>query len=197
MHRLAKATYRIPGTGGSNPPLSASFSFERSRTHRCDARLMTKRAPKQTLLLALAAFGAACQSAGPTLTIENPSGHVVYIDGRQVLDGRGEAAEADRELPFRYYGATRCDVIPRVAERDGVPIFDQRIHSIPVALPPPASPWLFPLDLPLEAIDRLFHGRRDVVITAVATPRDRMEGSIPQEQLGELSARARAARSER
>lgn len=197
MHRLAKATYRFPGTGGSNPPLSASFSLRRSQPHCCDARLMTKRAPTQTLLLVLAALGGACRSAGPTLTVKNPSGHAVYIDGRQVLDGRGDPAEADLELPFRYYGATRCDVIPRVDERDGVPIFDQRIRSFPVALPPPASPWLFPLDLPLEAIDRLLHGRRDVVITAAARPRDRMEGSIPQEQLGELSARARAARSER
>lgn len=158
---------------------------------------MTKRAPTQILLLILVAVGAGCRSAGPTLTVQNPGGHAVYVDGRQILAGGSEAAEADRELPFRYYGATRCDVIPRVAERDGVPIFDERIHSIQIALPPPASPWLFPLDLPLEAIDRLFHGRRDVVITAVATPRDRLDGSIPQEQLGELSARARAARSAR
>ncbi|MEC9048121.1 MAG: hypothetical protein VYA51_08920, partial [Planctomycetota bacterium] len=60
-----------------------------------------------------------------------------------------------------------------------------------------ASPWLFPFDFPLEALDRLIYGRRDVTVEAIAAPKQRIEGAIPQDELGKLSARARAARSER
>ena len=165
------------------------------------------RAPKTTLLLVLAA-GAACNAPGPTLTVQNPGGDRVFVDGRVVLDGDAEAtlepggvenplAQDEAVLPYRYYGATRWDVLPNVTEDDGVPVFDRAPQSVTVALPPPASPWLFPLDFVLEVTDRLFHGPRDVTVTAEATVKEPLQGTIPQQALGELSARARAARSAR
>ena len=165
------------------------------------------RAPKTTLLLVLAA-GAACRSPGPTLTVRNPGKDRVFVDGRLVLDGDAPAtlneeagenplAADERELAFRYYGATRWDVLPNVSEDGGVPVFDRGPQSVAVELPPPASPWLFPLDFVLEVTDRLFYGPRDVTVTATATEREPLQGTIPQQALGELSTRARAARSAR
>jgi len=185
------------------------------------------RAPTMTLLLALAAATAGCRSRGPSLTLRNPDGHALFVDGRRVMRARaarqdrsaqdrpeaaplaaepptpaGTAPSADDqpthvELPFRYYGASRWDVLPRVIEDNGVPVFDARPRSEAVALPPPVSPWLFPLDFPLEAIDRLFFGPRDVDVIVTARTRSTPAEEIRQQDFGELSARARAARSDR
>ena len=155
------------------------------------------RAPTTTLLFVLAASGAACRSPGPEMTVQNPGGHVVFLDGKRVLDGNALEAEPTRVLPFRYYGVTRWDVLPNIQEQDGVPMFDVGPQSAEVDLAPPANPWLFPFDFPLEALGRLLYGRQDAEITAEAAAKQRIEGAIPQDELGKLSARARAARSER
>lgn len=206
---------------------------------------MTCATPK-TLLLALAVASAGCRTEGPSLTLRNPDGHALFVDGRRVM--RAERPDAARrappdsttappvlsgdvspgssdlsapstsaqsssaqssaaqsssgrpgyvELPFRYYGATRWDALPQIAEENGVPVFDARPRSEAVALPPPVSPWLFPLDFPLEALDRLLYGRRDVDLIVTARARPAPQGRIGDEAFGELSARARAARSER
>ena len=169
------------------------------------------RATTKTLILVLAAATAGCRSRGPSLILRNPDGHQVFVDGRRVMRARGprnegvqqaepqlqEATVTDVELPFRYYGASRWDVLPRVDEDNGVPVFDARPRSEAVALPAPASPWLFPLDFPLEAIDRLFFGPRDLDVIVTARARANPQGEIRPEEFGELSARARAARSDR
>ena len=170
------------------------------------------RAPTTTFLLVLAAVGAGCQSPGPKLTLENPDREQVFLDGRQILSGNekpdpdaiapGEvdsesALQSIAELPFRYYGATRWDVLPNVRVDNGVPVFDEGPESVVVDIEPPASPWLFPFDFPIEAVDRLLHGRRDTTVTVRAAKKRMIEGEIPPDELGKLSARARAARSER
>lgn len=110
---------------------------------------------------------------------------------------RDVALQSVAELPFRYYGATRWDVLPNVRQDNGVPVFDEGPQSVEVELAPPASPWLFPFDFPIELIDRALHGRRDVKVTVSARPKPMIQGEIPPEELGRLSARARAARSQR
>ena len=59
------------------------------------------------------------------------------------------------------------------------------------------SPWLFPLDLPIEAVDRLLFGRRDVDVIVTARARANAQGPIQPEEFEQLSARARAARGVR
>jgi|GEM_PF-5772197 len=158
---------------------------------------MMTRATTKTLLLVLAAFGAACRAPGPELAIENPDGERVFIDGRLVLGQGGDDDATTAVLPFRYYGATRWDVLPNLREANGIPVFDKRPASVEVELPPPSSPWLFPLDFPLELINRLFDGPNDARITAKAKDAPRVMDAISQEAVNELSERARAARSER
>ncbi|MCK5941677.1 MAG: hypothetical protein KAI24_06900 [Planctomycetes bacterium] len=169
-----------------------------------------------TLLLALAGLATACNTPGPTLTIANPERERVYLDGRQVLHGREgldpppEARAADQdaqdreralesvvELKFRYYGTTRWDVLPNVREDSGVPVFDELPNSAEVEITPPASPWLFPFDFPLEIVDRTLFGRRDREVVVAPKQKQPIGGEIPQDDLGKLSARARAARSAR
>ena len=155
------------------------------------------RATTTTLLLVLAAFGAACRAPGPELAIDNPDGERVFIDGRLVLGQEGGDVVTTAVLPFRYYGATRWDVLPNLREANGIPVFDKRPESVEVELPPPSSPWLFPLDFPLELLNRLFDGPNDVRITAKAKDAPRVMDTISQEAVNELSERARAARSAR
>ena len=221
MHRLAKATYRFSRYRGfESPPLRQLPLGERldrgtvedprpDRSGPANSRAggaatsMTR--ARTTTLLLLAAAAAACNTPGPRLRLENPERHAVFLDGRRVATERApDAARAPdalpdgvAEVPFRYYGATRWDVLPTVSEDDGVPRFDRAPQSAVVALPPPANPWLFPLDFPLELIRRTWSGRRDVVVEVRAAPKEPLQGEIPQETFGELSARARAARGAR
>lgn len=177
------------------------------------------RATTKTLILVLAAATAACRTPGPALVLRNPDGHEVFLDGRRVLRARKtgddeaprggaqepevpaqqapEAQPTHVELPFRYYGASRWDVLPNVVEDNGVPVFDARPRSEAVELPAPVSPWLFPLDLPIEAVDRLLFGRRDVDVIVTARTRANAQGPIQPEEFEQLSARARAARGVR
>jgi hypothetical protein len=81
--RLAKALTGVTPSGGSNPPLSASF-------------LRTR------FLVAAALMATAC--AGPTLTLRAiPGDAVVYLDNRQV------PPEAPRVRPLPYYGTLRIE----------------------------------------------------------------------------------------
>jgi len=163
------------------------------------------RAPTTTFLFVLAAAGAACHSPGPQLTLENPEREQVFLDGRRILtgsetrseDAAPESPDSTAELPFRYYGATRWDVLPNVLLDNGVPVFDEAPRSVEIEVEPPASPWLFPFDFPLEVLDRALNGRRDTKVTVTARPKRMIDGEIPPDELGKLSARARAARSER
>jgi hypothetical protein len=107
-------------------------------------------------------LGAAC--TGPSLRVDNPGGHTVLVDGVRTNA---------RELPFRYYGTTAVDALP-APRPDGRPDWEHQPTRGMVPIEPPASGWLFPLDLPLELLDRLLHGRDDrtahVVVDSAPPP---------------------------
>jgi hypothetical protein len=132
----------------------------------------------------LLALAGAC--TGPVLHLHNPDGHLVFIDG---------VATAQDALPFRYYGATRWDALPR--DRDGRADWDHLPSSGVVAMPAPVSPWLFPLDLPLELLARLADGRADATarIAVTARPADpRSEREFTSAEAVAIADRARSAR---
>jgi len=136
----------------------------------------------------VALFASAC--VGPRTEIDNPAGHRVFLDGTAVND---------ESVPFRYYGESRWDALP--ADRPGGdPDWSQQPSSQPILLPPPASPWLFPLDLPLETLRRVVYGREDVTarITLAPTPaNERIESEVAptgQVDLVQRAVRARLAR---
>lgn len=152
---------------------------------------------------------AACE--GPQLHFINPDEHTVFLDGRQL---RAEKVDPDedrdevidpsdanfRSVAFRYYGTSRIDTVPLVREEHGVPQFEHVPSSEQVVITEPWTPWLFPIDFPLEVLGRAFVGRGDQTVTIVAAekpPETRINLEIPQEQLGKLSARGRQARISR
>ena len=143
-------------------------------------------------LAALMPFAALCLCAckGPALHLHNPEQHPVFVDG---------TAETRETLPFRYYGTTRWDALPR--DVDGEADWKRQPASQLVAIPPPASPLLFPLDLPLEFFDWLIHGKRSVSTTVTLPPNAANSEQAPAEgdraALGALRQRAQAAREQR
>ena len=148
----------------------------------------------RTALCALAALTGGC--AGPTLQIDNPAQHAVFVDGRQ---------EAGRELPFRYYGTTAIDALPAdlpvaPAQPDHPPRADlsQQPTRQLVVTAPPSSPWLFPLDLPLELVAWLWRGQppAQAAITLQPAPAAGSPEVRPQGET-ELVERATAARIQR
>jgi hypothetical protein len=109
-----------------------------------------------------------------------------------------EAGDANfRSVNFRYYGTSRIDTVPLIREEHGVPQFEHVPSSEQIVISEPWSPWLFPIDFPLEVLARAFLGRGDQTVTIVAVekpPETRINREIPQEELGKLSARGRQAR---
>ncbi|MBL9079682.1 MAG: hypothetical protein JNL08_19415 [Planctomycetes bacterium] len=163
------------------------------------------------LLLACSCVLPAC--AGPALHLHGVDAARVFVDGREVAAPR--AAEDDpsagpepdpgppvdptvARVPFRYYGTTRWHALPR-DHSDGEPDWAHQPAAATVALPAPASPWLFPLDFPLELAQWAF-GRGDthVEIDLPATPAMRTPPpEVPLPGLTELAGRAAAARVQR
>ncbi len=164
--------------------------------------------------LGTAALLLACASCkGPQLHFINPDEHHIFVDGRRVRANKidldktpeevpeevpDEAGDANfRSLGFRYYGTSRIDTVPLVREEHGVPQFEHVPSSEQIVISEPWSPWLFPIDFPLEVLGRAFLGRGDQTVTIVAVekpPETRINREIPQEELGNLSARGRQAR---
>jgi len=133
--------------------------------------------------LGLLAF-AAC--TGPATHIHNPDGHRVFVDGLETTK---------TELPFRYYGTSRWDATP--ADQAGKPDWKLLPASQSLELPPPASLWIFPLDLPLELAQRAFSGREDTSasIRLPATPQEwQFESEVRPPDLPRFTARALQAR---
>lgn len=144
--------------------------------------------PSRPVAAVLAALAAAC--TGPTLRVDNPDRHVVFLDGVQTRGG---------VKPFRYYGVTRWDALPADRGRGERARADwtRAPTSEEVAIPPPASPWLFPFDLGIELVARVLHGRDDRTTTvrarAVASPPPELAAADGEA----LAARGREARIRR
>lgn len=135
----------------------------------------------------LGALLAGC--TGPQLHLVAAGPDRVFVDGVET---------GATSLPFRYYGTTRWDALP--ADVDGFADFARQPGSATVPLPAPASGWLFPLDFPLELLSRAVYGRGDTTVHLELSPTPPEQLAVPEilpEAVGELSARARAARSER
>lgn len=136
--------------------------------------------------VALAALLGSC--TGPVTYLDNPGGHRCFIDG---------TATTKTQLPFRYYGTTRCDTEP--ADVGGRPDFDNRPASRTATLSPPASPWLFPLDFVAELAHRTFAGRDDLVLPVIVEPSPTAERIAPgaPPSLVDFADRALQARASR
>lgn len=145
------------------------------------------RLPTASFLLLAAALASSCK--GPRLQIDNPERHRVFVDGRSTT------AES---LPFRYYGVTRWDAIP--ADRDGKPDWRRRSASREVEIAPPAPPFLFPFDLPMELATWLVGGTHDTT-TTIELPhtdaQDRNESDLGNAERAAITERALAARASR
>jgi hypothetical protein len=147
-------------------------------------------------LLRLAACCAAAGACtGPSLHVANPDGHTLYLDG---------VASRGGEVPFRYYGTTRWDAEPADRRtRPNAPPGADFTHlptSRLVPVPAPASPWIFPLDFPLELLARLANGRADTHTTVEVTPapRDpREDAEFLTHEMPALRTRAQQARTSR
>jgi hypothetical protein len=138
---------------------------------------------------ALACLLLATACTGPCTVVHNPEEHRVFVDGL--------AAKADL-LPYRYYGTGRWDAVP--GDRDGHPDWSRSMASGPIEMPPPASPWLFPLDFPLELLRRAWFGREDVHVTIeVPSAGDDavVEPGVPPHGVDAMVARAQAPRNAR
>ena len=109
-------------------------------------------------------------------------------------------ATSEPMLPFRYYGVSRWDALPVDTQANGRPSWALQPGSGAIELPPPASPWLFPLDLPLELARRIVFGREDVTATIVLppTPADqRIDAEVAPTGQSGLVDRAQKARTSR
>jgi len=151
-------------------------------------RLMGTR--RTLLLLALGTI--ACR--GPSLHLDNPDGHPVFVDGVRLPP----ATDGTHTLPYRYYGTTRWDAVPK--DLDGDADWEHQPASATVTIAPPAPPLLFPLDLPIELVSWLLHGKPPTT-AVVALPHSsaaELAATAPaNRQLGAVQQRAMAARSRR
>jgi hypothetical protein len=175
------------------------------------------RAPRNLLATALSATAllataslAACK--GPALHVQNPERHEVFVDGRRLAppDPRAEALARQRRgdepaapegvdvVPYRYYGTTTLDVVP--ADQGGYADFAHRPQRAAVAIDEPVTPWLFPLDFPLELLRRVALGAEPTtaaVALPVVPPEQRIDLEIAPADATALGDRARAARIRR
>ncbi|MGE3173510.1 MAG: hypothetical protein AB7O97_12870 [Planctomycetota bacterium] len=129
---------------------------------------------------------AAGACTGPALRVE--------ADGPRYVDG---ARLVRDELPFRYYGTLLVDTLPP-DQPDGRADWSRLPQRTAVELPVPVTRWLFPLDLPVELLGRLFGGPGDqaVQIAPRANPEPVVTGFQPA-GLEPLRERALAARVQR
>jgi hypothetical protein len=143
---------------------------------------------KPTVVLVAPVLLFAC--TGPSLHLQNPERHPVFVDGQR---------EHLTTLPFRYYGTTRWDAVPRDLDAEHSD-FAHVPTSRLVPVPPPVSGLLFPFDFPLEVLLRLANGREDtstVIEVKPAPPETRGEAELANTELDPLVARANAARTSR
>jgi len=139
-------------------------------------------------LLALSSFAFGCA----------PNTYVVRTDveaARLLVDGSETTApEPGKPRSFPYFGTLCADLEP--SEGPKADYVRQPVRVL-AELAPPAPGWLFPLDLPIEAIHRMLHGpaREQIVLSAPARP-GTVVGTFPVESQ-ELKQRAAAMRTAR
>jgi hypothetical protein len=134
---------------------------------------------------AVLAVAAAC--TGPCLHVENPGRHTVLVDGVE---------PSDRVVPFRYFGTASIDALPAPLA-NGRPDWSVVPARTLVAIEPPVTGWIFPLDLPIGLVDRALAGRGDVAALAVVAPAPATpapESAAEAAELTALGQRAHAAR---
>jgi hypothetical protein len=140
--------------------------------------------PNLGALLAIA--GAAC--AGPSFHLDAPAAAQTFVDGRR-------SAPTIRPVP--YYGTCVVDALPRL---DGARARDfSHTHSRTIVeFREPVTPWLFPLDWPLELLGRVFSAPKVYAVRAelADNPTPLAVGYLPSD-LQEIRDRALAARAER
>ena len=111
---------------------------------------------------------------------------------RVLLDGQEAAAGKPRSLP--YFGTFVARLDPKEGPSEPyVRSSEQRSMQID----PPVPGWLFPLDLPLEALHRLLHGPR---AHEIMIPSKLVSGAIvgaTPPRLPELRERAEQLRTKR
>ena len=127
-----------------------------------------------------------CGCRGPQLRVEAPG--PVYVDGTRATSGESRA--------FAYYGTTSIDALP--ADVGGKPDLAQQRSRTFVTVRPPVTPWIFPLDLPVELLLRPFCGVADQTVTVAPTAvESQVTVGFQPEGLEPLRTRAFAARAAR
>ncbi|MEY4672262.1 MAG: hypothetical protein RL148_46 [Planctomycetota bacterium] len=128
----------------------------------------------------------ACE--GPSVQLAAPAETLVLVDGRATQPG---------PLPFDHYGTRTLDAVPLTAE-GSLADFARVPARTQVTLAEPVTPWLYPLDLPVEFVLRWTRGPEQAQWQAVDAPNPQpvAPGSQPADLDG-LRQRAMAARSAR
>ena len=129
----------------------------------------------------------ACACGASTLRVSTDEPRArVFLDGTELPASRPAAG-----VPLPYHGTIAFDVFPAETpkqnlRRDAV----RRLHTIDE----PVSPWFFPFDLPLEALQRAFAGpqRSEARIEVPTLPGVVPEATPPASE--ELRARSNAMR---
>ena len=117
-----------------------------------------------------------------------PADSSIYVDGRLA----GAYGYAD--LPLGYYGdvALSARVNPR-AQRETDYEEEYRL----LAVPPPFSRWLFPLDFFLETVTYPFRDPYDREVNMPLQPRTLLQPGVADKDAEVIRARAEKARLER
>ena len=153
---------------------------------------MRASARRSVLALGCAWLAMIASCAGPRLRVESePPSASILLDGEPL---RPNKKKKESDVPLPYYGAMVIDAVPPLP-RPGAPSDLMATRRI-VRVDEPITPWLFPLDLPLEIVTYPF--RADT--TEVRVELDRRPPLTPGEYLpstDEVRTRARRAQVER
>lgn len=193
MHHLAKVAWGLHLTGGSNPPLSVAILA--ARPARPGARRVASQgAPSRRFcraLLAPALLAIAACAAPRWQAAAEPSSAGLIVDG--VLRSANRIDE-----PVPYYGVVELSAVPPIGatSSDGQsPLAATRGQ---LAIEPPVSPWLFPLDFFVEMARSPFVTETPARIELVCPPRsDVAAPAAPPPGLESFLLRARAAAARR
>jgi hypothetical protein len=132
----------------------------------------------------LSALGACAPS---TLAISTDApGASVFVDGSLTLP--------PNIGPAPYYGTVAVDVAPGESPREAV-VREAVRHYVEIS--PPAPEWIFPFDLPVEAVHRLLSGPEVYSLHAALPPRAGIVDVVLPPRANEIGARADRMRTQR